>query len=195
MCPDWELNQGPLVCRPVLNPLSHISQDCHVSFYNFLLKNSILAFIYFSIVNWGAFKNIFLFIDEREKENAGLLLQLLMRLLVAFCMSPNWRLNSQPWRIRTMPWQSKLPSQSFNSLFLIAPWSHVFGGCFYCLFWICFLVCPVIFDCAGQICPNHHVSSTFQLLLWSFLFTYYFVSSLMLNNFKNNILSSILINL
>ena len=24
MCPDWELNQRPLVHRPTLNPLSHI---------------------------------------------------------------------------------------------------------------------------------------------------------------------------
>ena len=26
MCPDWELNQHPLVHRPALNPLSHTSQ-------------------------------------------------------------------------------------------------------------------------------------------------------------------------
>ena len=26
MCPDWELNQQPLVRRPTFNPLSHTSQ-------------------------------------------------------------------------------------------------------------------------------------------------------------------------
>ena len=26
MCPDWESNQQPLVCRPELNPLSYTSQ-------------------------------------------------------------------------------------------------------------------------------------------------------------------------
>ena len=26
MCPEWELNQQPFVCRQVLNPLSHTSQ-------------------------------------------------------------------------------------------------------------------------------------------------------------------------
>ena len=26
MCPDWKLNWQPLVCRPVLNPLSHTTQ-------------------------------------------------------------------------------------------------------------------------------------------------------------------------
>ena len=35
MCPDWELNCDPLVCRPVLNPLSYTSQGRSVSSLNF----------------------------------------------------------------------------------------------------------------------------------------------------------------
>ena len=31
MCPVWELNWQPLVCRPALSPLSHTSQGPHLS--------------------------------------------------------------------------------------------------------------------------------------------------------------------
>ena len=33
MCPDWESTSDPLVCRPVLNPLSHTSQDSNAISY------------------------------------------------------------------------------------------------------------------------------------------------------------------
>ena len=42
MCPDWELNWRPLICRPVLNPLSPTSWG---SFFTFVLFSLLLTLV------------------------------------------------------------------------------------------------------------------------------------------------------